>query len=151
MTDQNEAFNALTLELRGGFAQLIDQARLTNERIDQTNQRLDQTNQRLDQTNALTLDLRSGFAQLIDQARLTNERIDQTNQRLDQTNQRLDQTNQCLEQTNVKLGEFRAEVSTKLDGIGVYLRSINGNISDHGDRLFKLERRVDDIDKRLGA
>ncbi len=94
--------------------------------------------------NALRDELRIGFAQLVGEARSTNERIDQTNQRLDQTNQR-------LEQTNIQLGEFRVEVSTKLDGIGTYLRSINGNIANHADRLYKLERRVDDIDKRLGA
>ncbi len=38
----------LTLEV---LKQIRDEARKTNERIDQTNQRLDQTNQRLDQTN----------------------------------------------------------------------------------------------------
>jgi len=123
MMTQNEAFNALRDEIRTGFGLLIDQARLTNEKIDLTNHRVDQTNQR----------------------------IDQTNQRLDQTNQKLDHSIQRLDQTIIELKDFKVEVLTKLDGIGAYLRSINGTLANHFDRLFKLEGRVDDIEKRLGA
>jgi ABC-type transporter Mla subunit MlaD len=77
--------------------------------------------------NALREDIKTGFGLLIDQARLTNEKIDLTNEGVDQTNQRLDQTNQRLDQTIIELKDFKVEVSTKLDGIGAYLRSINGS------------------------
>lgn len=82
-------------------------------------------------------ELRSGFTTLTNEVRSTNQRLDDTNKR--------------LEVTNTELTAFRKDVSKKLDGIGKYLRSINGNVQDHSDRIFKLEQRVDDIEKSLGA
>ena len=46
--DQTGNVASLTLEI---LRQIRDEARATNERLDQTNERLDQTNERLDQTN----------------------------------------------------------------------------------------------------
>lgn len=90
--------------------------------------------------------VRGGLQGLGDCIDATNERIDRTNERLDQTNQRLQQTNERLEQlkevpnlTLIKLSDFQIEVSRRFDGVGQYLRSINGTLKKHGERLDALE------------
>jgi hypothetical protein len=50
-----------------------------------------------------------------------------------------------------EMRSFKKEVGVRLDGLGNYLRYIDGNTSDHGTRIGKLEMRVDNIEKRLGA
>jgi len=79
-------------------------------------------------------ELRLGFALVVD-------RLDQTNFRLDQTIVRLDRLDM-----NIEL--LRAETREKFDGIGLYLKSINGHILDHAKAISKLEKRVTDIEER---
>jgi ABC-type transporter Mla subunit MlaD len=84
-------------------------------------------------------ELRLGFAQVVDRLDQNNASIERINSRLDQTNARLDQTNGRLDQTIIRLDRLdmnvellRAETREKFDGIGRYLKSINGHIWDHG-------------------
>ncbi len=98
-------------QVRGGLQGLGDRIDATNERIDRTNERLEQTNQRLEQTN----------------------------ERLEQTNERLEQLTEVQNLTLIKLSDFQIEVSRRFDGVGQYLRSINGTLKKHGERLDALE------------
>ena len=81
----------------------------------------------------LRSELRSGFGVLAE--------------KLDQTNSRLDQTNVQLVLTNDRLDLLESSVGQKLDGIGVYLKSINGTIRNHADELFDLKSRVDELER----
>lgn len=101
----------------------------------------------------LRQDMQAGFQQVTDAVTQTNLRLDQTNDRLDRTNDRLDQTNDRLDQTigridqtNNRLDQFMTSVSDKLDGIGHYLRLIDGSFIDHSERISKLESRVDRLE-----
>ena len=91
--------------------------------------------------DVLRVELKGGFG-------LLSEKIDQTNSRLDQTNSRLDQTNSRLDQTNNRLDIFETSMGTRLDGIGTYLKSINGTLHDHSDDIFELKRRINKIEQR---
>ncbi len=72
-------------------------------------------------------EIRLGFGQVVD--------------RLDQTIIRLDRVDM-----NIEL--LRAESREQFDGIGVYLKSINGHILDHAQAISKLEKRVTDIEEK---
>ncbi|MFN8656562.1 MAG: hypothetical protein U0105_09505 [Candidatus Obscuribacterales bacterium] len=98
-------------QVRGGLQGLGDRIDATNERIDRTNERLEQTNQRLEQTN----------------------------QRLEQTNERLEQLTEVQNLTLIKLSDFQIEVSRRFDGVGQYLRFINGTLKKHAERLMSRE------------
>jgi len=73
--------------------------------------------------------MRSGFAQVVDAIGETSKRVDETNKRLD------------------KLG---TDMNERLDGVGSYLRSINGSVASHAERIYRLEKRVDKIEKKSG-
>ena len=61
--------------------------------------------------------------------------------------EKLDQTNVQLVLTNDRLDLLESSVGQKLDGIGVYLKSINGTIRNHADELFDLKSRVDELER----
>jgi len=77
----------------------------------------------------LRTELRAGFGLVISAIGETNSRIDQTNRRLEGLDQKFDQ-----------LGE-------KLDGIASYLLVSDRNADRLETRLFKLEGRVDKIER----
>ena len=117
-----EIIKTLTKELRDGFGQL-------GARIDGTNARLDQTNVRLEQTNTKLEDMTLAIGDI-------NTRLDQTIVRLDRTSMSVDL--------------LRAEVNEKLDGVGSYLRSINGHILDHAKKIARLDKRLSDFETGKG-
>ncbi len=105
----------------------------------------------------LTKELRDGFALLAGKIDQTNSRIDQTNSRIGETNSRLGETNTRLDQAIVRLDRtslnvdlLRAEVNQKLDGVGAYLKSINGHILDHAEKIARLDKRLSDFEKGKG-
>jgi hypothetical protein len=63
-------------------------------------------------------------------------------------NTRLDQTIIRLDRTSLSVDLLRSEVNEKLDGVGVYLRSINGHILDHAKKIERLDKRLDDFEKK---
>ena len=83
--------------------------------------------------DVLRSELKAGFG-------LLSEKIDQTNSRLDQTNSRLDQT-------NTRLTLFEVSMGAKLDGIGTYLRSINGSVQKHSNEIFDLKGRITKLEQ----
>jgi len=106
----------------------------------------------MDNQSELIRVVQQGLAQVVKAIDGTNERIDATNQRLDGTNQRLDGIDGRLDDLTTELREFRVEVRGKFDGIGTYLQSIDEHIiHNQGDRIYKLERRVEDIEKKFGT
>jgi len=104
-----------------------------------------------DLTNQLIAELRLGFGTLsgkFDQTKAElglavgtlSGKFDQANAafglafgnlsgKLDQTNARLDQTILRLDRTNMSVELLRAETNEKLDGVGSYLKSINGHVA----------------------
>jgi len=123
--------NQLITELRLGFGNL-------SGKFDQTKAELGLA---LDQTKAelglaldrTTAELRLGLGNLSD-------KLDQTNARLDETILRLDRTNMSVEL-------LRAETNEKLDGVGSYLKSINGHIMDHSEEIADLKGRVKNLEE----
>ncbi len=118
----DEIVKTLTKELRDGFGMLAS-------RIDQTNAKLDQHSAILERNDA---------------------RLDETNSRIDDTNTRLDQVILRLDRTSLSVDSLRAEVNQKLDGVGSYLRSINGHIVDHADKIARLDKRLNDFETGKG-
>ena len=86
------------------------------------------------------IEVRAGFGQLSD-------RLDHTNARLDQTITRLDQTNVRLDATINMVRDFRKDVSVRFDEVGVYLRSINGSVVQHEQRISALEQRMNKLEE----
>jgi methyl-accepting chemotaxis protein len=136
----DEFVKSLTKELRDGFGLVsdrIDQLGLSlGDRIDQTNARLDQTNARLDQSNAKLEE--------------HSVRLEEMSRAIGETNTRLDHAIVRLDQTSLSVELLRAEVNQKLDGVGAYLRSINGHILDHADKIARLDKRLNDFETGKG-
>jgi hypothetical protein len=82
----------------------------------------------------LRTEMRTGFQMLADG--------------IGQTNARLDQTNARLEQSISEQKAFRNEVSTKLDGISSFLLRSEEHAHSMNDRLERVERRVDKLERR---
>lgn len=60
---------------------------------------------------------------------------------------RVDQTNVRLDASINMTRDFRKDVSDRLDHIGGYLQTINGNILNHETRIAGLEQRVDHLEQ----
>lgn len=112
----------------------------------------------IDSIQSLSTTLKAGFSTLSSEIQGTNQRVDGINQRLDETNQRLDATNQRLDKTNERLDDaifelrtFRRETGERFDGVGVYLRAINGTLLDHSQKLHNLEKRVSKLEGEEGV
>lgn len=118
-----DSIQGLSTTLKAGFSSLSSEIQGTNQRVDGVNQRLDETNQRLDGTN----------------------------QRLDETIQRLDKTNERLDDAILELRTFRRETGERFDGVGVYLRAINGTLLDHSEKLHNLETRLSKLEGKEGV
>lgn len=99
--------------------------------------------------------VKAGFLTVVSAIGETNQRIDQTNARLDQTNGRVDSLhadmNERLDQTNRRLDALREDMNERFDGVSVYLRSINGSILGHSERIHKLEERVQHLEDQHGS
>lgn len=92
-------------------------------------------------------EVKAGFSELKTGLAETNARLDQTNARLDQTNARLEQTNVRLDQTILMVRDFRKDICVRLDGIGDYIRGMDGNLMRHEQRIRSLEQRVDNLEQ----
>jgi len=110
---------------------------------------MSQDNQEL--VEMLRTEFRAGFGLVVGAIGETNWRIDQTNQRLDTTNHRLDTTNQRLDHLDQKLDDLSQTIGEKLDGIASYLLVLDRNSDKFENRLFKLEGRVDKIERDQSA
>jgi chromosome segregation ATPase len=119
--DQTGNVANLTLEI---LRQIRDEARATNERLDQTNERLDQTNERLDQTN---------------------ERLDRTNQHLASFEARVDRRFREQEEATRDGFALVAKHLRRLDQ-----RIDNVLVGPHRDEHRDLRERVEHIEARLG-
>jgi uncharacterized coiled-coil protein SlyX len=80
-----------------------------------------------------------------------DERLAETNHRIDESNTRLDQVVHKLDRTSLSVDGLRAEFNKKLDGIGTYVRSINGHIVEHADKIAQLNDRLNDLEKDKGS
>ena len=92
-------------------------------------------------------ELKIGLAETNSRLEQTNARLDHTNARLEQTNARLDQTNARLDQAILMVRDFRKDICVRLDGIGDYLRGMDGNLMRHEERIRSLEQRVDNLEQ----
>jgi hypothetical protein len=102
-------------------------------------------------TDRIVDSIQAMHASMIEGFRVLSEGIHGTNGRIDQTNERIDQTNQRLDETILELRTFKRETGERLDGIGNYLRSINGTLLDHSVRIHNLELRVSKLEDKEGA
>lgn len=71
---------------------------------------------------------------------------DQTSQRLQHLEQIVVESNHRLDLTLIKLEDFQIEVSKRFDGVGSYLKSINGTLHEHGHDLTNLKERVQKLE-----
>ena len=96
-------------------------------------------------------EVKSGFTlmgqQMAEFMSQSNVRLDMTNARIDTTNAKLDQTNIRLDASINMVREFRKDVSSRLDEVGVYLRAINGSVVQHEERIKSLEQRMNKFEQ----
>ena len=109
--------------------------------------------------------LKAGFGTLTEEVRGTNQRLDETNQRLgrleaevgsikDEVGSIKDEVGSIKDEVGsikVELSTFRREVGERFDGVGSYLRAINGTLAEHSERIFGLEKRVSKLEGGQGA
>lgn len=141
---------AINDTLKSGFSDLVGQIIETNNRLGETNERVD----------ALGKDMNEGFASVRQEM---NEGFTAVRQDMNEelTAVRQDM-NTGFASVNRQMSEgfgpikqdtssFKQEMVTRLDGIGGYLRSINGTLVDHGQRINNLEQRVTKLEGEQGA
>lgn len=65
------------------------------------------------------------------------------------SNERLDRLERGQAELKFELKSELATVNRKIDGIGEYLINSDRIANRHADRIFDLEKRVEDIEKRF--
>ncbi len=99
----------------------------------------------------LRVELRTGFGLVTGAIGETNSRLDQTNQRLNRLDQKLDkrfdQIDQRFDDVNERIDQLSETIGGKLDGIASYLMVTDRNSDKLETRLYKLEGRVDKIER----
>jgi DNA anti-recombination protein RmuC len=103
----------------------------------------------MDNQSELIQAVQQGLAQVVKAIDGTNQRLDSA---VDKIDQRFEKIDQRFDDLTAEVREFKTDVSRKLDGIGTYLQKIDAQvINNHAGRIYELERRVDDIEKKFGT